>query len=114
MLLPFASRKLARGLHGFAERFHALRFFFHGFHEDAAVELMRRLDAEKVQDGGGEIEVAARLSGGGALAKIRPGGEEDVVDVELTQSDVRPFARGTGIISDDVARYSELIRLLVP
>src|SRR4051794_24970894 len=91
MLAPFTGRKLARGLHRFAERFPALGFFFHGFDKDATVELMRRLDAEKVQDGWRQVEVAAGQRGINALAKIRPSGEEDVMDVELAQGDVSAF-----------------------
>jgi hypothetical protein len=78
MLLPFARRKLAGGLHRFAESFRALGFFFHGFDKDAAIELLRRLDAENVQNGWGEVEVTGGQGSIGALAEIGPGGEEDV------------------------------------
>ena len=50
MLLPFAVGKFAARLDRLVQRFNPLRFFFHAFDQDAAIEFLRRLKTKKMKN----------------------------------------------------------------
>src|SRR5205823_2154520 len=91
MLAPLAGRKLACNLQCFGNSSRRRRITGHSFGQNASVEFMRRLQSEKVQDGGSEIDVATRQIVQHRAPKAGTGRDQNVVDVKFAQGGVAAF-----------------------